>query len=101
MRAGAALAREVKPRVAYPSGNDAGVAMTDIGPALLAESEPANGTESRGPMRAAQAGAGARWPYWLAALVCVIGLVATGVLVWISASTYDKNENPVARPARA
>lgn len=35
------------------------------------------------------------WPYWPAAAVFVVGLVVTGVLVWIAASTYTSNENRI------
>ena len=69
--------------------------MTDRGPASAGDPEPANGTEDHEPDESPGAGVRPRegWPYWPAALVGVVGLVATGVLVWISASTYTNNEN--------
>lgn len=81
--------------MAYPCGHDAGVAMTDTGPMSAREAESANGTEGveqGGEARRAPRARGA-WPYWLAVAVGVVGLVVTGVLVWISASTYTRNEN--------
>jgi serine phosphatase RsbU (regulator of sigma subunit) len=81
--------------VAYPCGHDAGVSMTDSGPMSVPGAEPANGTEgvqqggdTQGSPRSRQL-----WPYWIAVGVGVIGLIVTGVLVWISASTYTNNEN--------
>ncbi|MGN6869439.1 MAG: PP2C family protein-serine/threonine phosphatase [Solirubrobacteraceae bacterium] len=79
----------------YPCGHDAGVAMTDGGPVSVPEAEPANGTE--GGLHGGDSEGGGRtghaWPYWIAVGVGAIGLIATGVLVWISASTYTNNEN--------
>jgi serine phosphatase RsbU (regulator of sigma subunit) len=77
--------------VAYSCRHDAGMAMTDSGPSSVALGEPAgvaDGRDAQGstPPRS-------RWPYWVAVAVCVVGLVVTGVLVWISASTYTRNEN--------
>ena len=37
------------------------------------------------------------WAYWVAAAVLVVGLLVTGTLVWISASTYQNNENRLLR----
>jgi serine phosphatase RsbU (regulator of sigma subunit) len=69
--------------------------MTDSGPLSVPDAEPANGTE--GVENGGKAGRASRgraaWPYWLAVAVGVVGLVVTGVLVWISASTYTRNEN--------
>ncbi len=69
--------------------------MTDGNRTSLAVTEPAEGTEDLGNGEAVEGGTRARsgWPYWVAAAVCVVGLIATGVLVWISASTYTNNEN--------
>ena len=67
--------------------------MTDSGPVSGARAERARGTE--GEDEATHAGAaahGGRWPFWLPVGVLVVGLVVTGVLVWISASTYSSNE---------
>ncbi len=33
-----------------------------------------------------------RWPFWPALAVLVVGLVATGVLTWVSAAQYNRNE---------
>jgi Stage II sporulation protein E (SpoIIE) len=33
-----------------------------------------------------------RWPYRVAAAVAVVGLIATGVLTWVSAHNYSRNE---------
>lgn len=64
--------------------------MTDSGPSSVALGEPADvangGNAPSGTTRS-------RWPYWIAVGVGAIGLIATGVLVWISASTYTNNEN--------
>jgi serine phosphatase RsbU (regulator of sigma subunit) len=79
----------------YACGDDAGVAMTDTGPAAAASGDRAEDTEGV-PHRADEQGgirARGRWPYWLAVAVGAVGLIVTGVLVWISASTYTKNEN--------
>jgi serine phosphatase RsbU (regulator of sigma subunit) len=69
--------------------------MTDGGPTSVPDAERANGTEG-----AEHGGDGGRaprargaWPYWIAVAVGVVGLVVTGVLVWVSASTYTRNEN--------
>jgi Stage II sporulation protein E (SpoIIE) len=45
----------------------------------------------------ARAGARERWPYWPAVAVCVVGLIVTAVLVWVSASTYNSNENRILK----
>jgi serine phosphatase RsbU (regulator of sigma subunit) len=69
--------------------------MTDSGPKSVAVGELANGTGGRAA-EADPRGAGVlrgRWPYWPAVAVGAVGLIATGVLVWISASTYTSNEN--------
>jgi Stage II sporulation protein E (SpoIIE) len=68
--------------------------MTDSGPGSSAVAEQANGTDGDGASHARSAGAvRGLSPYWPAAGVCVAGLVVTGVLVWVSASTYTSNEN--------
>ncbi|HKO28291.1 MAG TPA: hypothetical protein VJU80_12595, partial [Solirubrobacteraceae bacterium] len=71
------------------------MAMTESGPISVPEAESANGTE--GVEHGGDAGRAPRarnaWPYWLAVAVGVVGLVVTGVLVWISASTYTRNES--------
>lgn len=73
--------------------------MTETGPVSGAVAEPYDDAEG-GP-RASEAREGARargaWPYWVAAAVFVVGLTVTGVLVWISASTYKNNENRLLR----
>lgn len=43
------------------------------------------------------AGERERWTYWPAVAVCVVGLIVTGVLVWVSASTYTSNENRILK----
>jgi serine phosphatase RsbU (regulator of sigma subunit)/predicted small integral membrane protein len=71
--------------------------MTDSGSSSVAPSEPQSGTEAIETGGDAQASRRPRawqaWPYWVAVAVCAIGLIVTGVLVWISASTYTNNEN--------
>jgi Stage II sporulation protein E (SpoIIE) len=86
---------DARSSVPYPSGDDVGVAMTDTGSASSEDRKPANGTEDgeREGVSRARMRARAGWPYWPSALVCVVGLIATGVLVWVSASTYTNNEN--------
>jgi len=72
----------------------AGVTMTDDGP-VSGAAKPGSGTEGsemdpgagRAPDRTG------RWPYWPALGVAAIGLVITGVLVALAASTYTSNEN--------
>lgn len=69
--------------------------MTDSGPVSGTAVEPASRTgagEDLGDERP-PAEADGRWPYWPAVGVAVLGLVITGVLVWLSASTYTSNEN--------
>jgi serine phosphatase RsbU (regulator of sigma subunit) len=57
--------------------------------------EPARGTEgdelpaSTRPFARERS----RWPYWPAVGVAVLGIVVTGVLVWLAAATYNSNEN--------
>ncbi|HTX30372.1 MAG TPA: PP2C family protein-serine/threonine phosphatase [Solirubrobacteraceae bacterium] len=34
-----------------------------------------------------------QWPYWAAVAVAVVGLLVTGVLTWVSAHNYHRNEN--------
>jgi serine phosphatase RsbU (regulator of sigma subunit) len=69
--------------------------MTEGATASVAVAEPADGAGDLGNGEDGQRDTRTRgrWPYWVAVAVGVIGLVATGVLVWISASTYTKNEN--------
>lgn len=69
--------------------------MIDSGPVSSTAAEPASGTgagedpaDERPPAQPR-----ARWPYWPAAGVAVLGLVITGVLVVLAASTYSSNEN--------
>ncbi len=67
--------------------------MTDAGPVSGAGAEPTRGTEGeRETTRARAATRGGRWPFWVPVGVLLVGLVITGVLVWISASTYQSNE---------
>ncbi len=67
--------------------------MTDSGPVSSAEVERARGTEGEHETTGAAAAAkGGRWPFWLPIGVLFVGLIVTGVLVWISASTYSNNE---------
>ncbi|MGH2884196.1 MAG: hypothetical protein ACRDPA_16140, partial [Solirubrobacteraceae bacterium] len=67
--------------------------MTDSGPVSSAQVERARGTEGEDEAAAARAHAeGGRWPFWLPVGVLLVGLLLTGVLVWISASTYSHNE---------
>jgi serine phosphatase RsbU (regulator of sigma subunit) len=73
--------------------HDAGVAMTDSGPVSSANATQARGTEGEQETTGASAAAaGGRWPFWLPLGVLLVGLILTGVLVWISASTYSNNE---------
>jgi hypothetical protein len=69
--------------------------MNENGSKSVAVAEPANGIDGLEHGREAREGPQTRqgWPYWPALAVCVVGLVVTGVFVWISASTYTKNEN--------
>jgi len=67
--------------------------MTDGGPVSGAEGGTARGTEGEREAGAAPAASeGGRWPFWLPVGVLLVGLILTGVLVWISASTYSSNE---------
>jgi hypothetical protein len=68
--------------------------MTDSGPVFIAGSGRARGTEGEGEqtMEARTAAGSGRWPFWLPVGVLLVGLIVTGVLVWISASTYSSNE---------
>jgi hypothetical protein len=67
--------------------------MTDGGPVSGADAERTRGTEGEHETtRAHTAAHGGRWPFWLPVGVFLIGLLVTGVLVWISASTYSSNE---------
>lgn len=69
--------------------------MTEPGPVSGAGAAPSHDAEGEPP--AGEATAPIRAPdarrYLVAAAVLVVGLVVTGVLVWISASTYTNNEN--------
>jgi type II secretory pathway pseudopilin PulG len=38
-----------------------------------------------------------RWPFWPVVVVLVVGLAATGVLTWISDSSYTRNESRLLR----
>jgi serine phosphatase RsbU (regulator of sigma subunit) len=69
--------------------------MTDGGSAVGAVAESASETEGRA--QGAESRAREGWPYWPAVAVCVVGLMVTGVLVWISASTYTSNENRILK----
>ena len=67
--------------------------MTDSGPVSGADAERARGTEGEHETTPTSAAAhGRRWPFWLPVGVLLVGLVLTGVLVWISSSTYSSNE---------
>jgi len=74
--------------------DDAGVAMIDGGPVSSVGESPVatdgGGDAGQGRPLAHE---GHRWPYWPAAGVAVLGLVITGVLVVLAASTYSTNEN--------
>jgi serine phosphatase RsbU (regulator of sigma subunit) len=74
--------------------DDAGVAMIDNGPASGAAA-PAAAKEGNGDPGVGRSlvEARRRWPYWPAWGVAVLGLVITGVLVALAASTYTSNEN--------
>ena len=69
--------------------------MTGAGTALGAAVEPVKGSEGepRFPDVRERVRGRDSSPYWVVAAVLGLGLVATGVLVWISASTYANNEN--------
>ena len=64
--------------------------MTENAPVSRAATEPLDGAEGESHPGV---GASGRWPYWVPALVFLVGLVVTGVLVYVSASTYTNNEN--------
>ncbi len=64
--------------------------MTENAPVSRAATEPLDGAEGESHP---SVGASGRWPYWVPALVFLVGLVVTGVLVYVSASTYTNNEN--------
>ncbi len=67
--------------------------MTDAGPVSGEGAEPTRGTEGeRETTRTRAAARGGRWPFWVPVGVLLVGLIITGVLVWISASTYQSNE---------
>ena len=67
--------------------------MTDGGPVSSAAGERARGTEGENERTSGRASArGDRWPFWLPVGVLLVGLVLTGVLVWLSASNYSSNE---------
>jgi serine phosphatase RsbU (regulator of sigma subunit)/type II secretory pathway pseudopilin PulG len=66
--------------------------MTDSGPVSGAEAGRARGAEGEHETSAAPAAEDGRWPFWLPLGVLLVGLLLTGVLVWISASTYSSNE---------
>jgi len=69
--------------------------MTETGPVSGAAAEPSDDAEGEQRRARAPGGAGSHraWPYWVAAVVLVVGLVVTGVFVWISAASYTNNEN--------
>ena len=69
--------------------------MNESGQTSVAVRDPANGLDGQPVESSAREARRLRgsWPYWLAIAVGVVGLIATGVLVWISASTYTNNEN--------
>jgi serine phosphatase RsbU (regulator of sigma subunit) len=69
--------------------------MTETGPVSGATAGASQDAEGEPPVDEGHPGTHPRdaWPYWVAAAVFVVGLVFTGVLVWISASTYTNNEN--------
>ncbi len=81
--------------VPYPCDDDVGVGMSESGQTSVAVRDPANGLDGQPVESSAREARRLRgsWPYWLAIAVGVVGLIATGVLVWISASTYTNNEN--------
>jgi serine phosphatase RsbU (regulator of sigma subunit) len=73
--------------------------MTDMGTVSHAgpESETLMVDRARDGGGRAEAPGRERWAYWPALAVLVVGLVVTGVLVWISASTYTSNENRILK----
>ncbi|MGP0034677.1 MAG: PP2C family protein-serine/threonine phosphatase [Solirubrobacteraceae bacterium] len=71
--------------------DDAGVAMIDNGPASAAAGATTEGGEDPGFERPL-ARERRRWPHWPAVGVGVVGLLITGVLVALAASTYSSNE---------
>ena len=67
--------------------------MNDGGPVSSAIAESARGTEGENEKSSgARSTRSGRWPFWLPVGVFVVGLVVTGVLVWLSASSYSSNE---------
>lgn len=74
--------------------------MTESGAVPGAVAEPVETTqgEPRGSEDPREiAAARDPWAYWVAAAVLVVGLLVTAILVWISASTYQNNENRLLR----
>ncbi len=71
--------------------------MTEAGAAPGVVAESGTMTEGRDAGELPRAGARGRegWAYLPAAAVCVVGLMVTGVLVWIAASTYASNEDRI------
>ncbi len=73
--------------------------MTEGGSGSRAVAESITATTDREPGEEPRARVRGRdgWPYWPAVAVCVVGLLVTGLLVWISASTYSSNENRILK----
>jgi serine phosphatase RsbU (regulator of sigma subunit) len=60
--------------------------------------DPRSGAPPRAPTgEEAQLGGGGRWPYGLALAVLVLGVLITGVLVWVSQTQYLDNETHLLR----
>jgi stage II sporulation SpoE-like protein len=78
----------------HHGGVDGALAMSNTAPTSVAVAGPADaGDLGNGEDASGDARPRGRWPYWLAVAVGVVGLIATGALAWVSASTYSSNEN--------
>jgi serine phosphatase RsbU (regulator of sigma subunit)/type II secretory pathway pseudopilin PulG len=54
------------------------------------ERTSAPGDDDASPTR--DAVAHERWPYWAGVAILIVGLLATGILTWVSAAQYNNNE---------
>jgi serine phosphatase RsbU (regulator of sigma subunit) len=64
-----------------------------VDPAEQRDAGPARGADVQEPEEPHSAlGGGGRWPYWIAVAVLVVGLLVTGVFVFISNRQYTNNE---------
>ncbi len=49
-------------------------------------------SEDDDPAPASRPAARERWPYWPAVAILIVGLLVTGILVWVSRTNYNNNE---------